>query len=178
MGEGLAWWNIDFQELDAAQREGRAGIEKLHGRTPDGLPQSRRMLREALDVAARQANLPLTRAVLGGFSQGAMLTTDVTLRLEEAPAGLCILSGTLISEPEWRRLAPARAGLPVFQSHGRYDTLLPFDSAEALRELLVGAGLAVEFHPFDDQHTIPFELLAPLAEYLARRLALTGPKAG
>jgi phospholipase/carboxylesterase len=172
MGEGLAWWNIDFQDLEARQREGPGGIQKLHERTPDGLPQSRRMLREALEVAARQANLPLSRAVLGGFSQGAMLTTDVTLRLEEAPAGLCILSGTLLAEPEWRRLAPGRAGLPVFQSHGTYDPLLPFSSAQALRDLLQGAGLQVDFHPFDDQHTIPHELLAPLAEFLAKRLAL------
>lgn len=175
MGEGLAWWNIDFQELEARQREGASGVHQLHERTPEGLPQSRRMLREALDVASRQANLPLSRAVLGGFSQGAMLTTDLTLRLEEAPAGLCILSGTLIAEPEWRKLAPNRAGLPVFQSHGTYDPLLPFSSAEALRDLLKGAGLQVDFHPFDDQHTIPYELLAPLAEFLAKRLALTGP---
>src|SRR3954464_14005910 len=49
VGEGLAWWNIDFQELEAAQREGLAGIQKLHARTPEGLPQARRMLREALD---------------------------------------------------------------------------------------------------------------------------------
>ncbi|HYV45863.1 MAG TPA: alpha/beta fold hydrolase [Myxococcaceae bacterium] len=174
MGEGLAWWNIDFEELVARQREGLAGIQKLHERAPEGLSQSRRMLREAVDVACRQANLPLARVVLGGFSQGAMLATDVSLRLEEAPAGLCILSGTLIAEPEWRRLAPARAGLPVFQSHGTQDPLLPFSSAEALRDLLKGAGLAVDFHPFDDQHTIPYELLAPLAEYLAKRLP-TGP---
>jgi phospholipase/carboxylesterase len=175
MGEGRAWWNIDFEELEHRKREGAAGVQQVHARTPDGLAQSRRMLREALDVAARQANLPLSRAVLGGFSQGAMLTTDVSLRLEEAPAGLCILSGTLICEPEWRRLAPARAGLPVFQSHGTYDPLLPFSSAELLRELLAGAGLAMEFHAFDDQHTIPYELLKPLAEFLAKRLALTPP---
>jgi phospholipase/carboxylesterase len=173
MGEGLAWWNIDFAELESAQREGPAGVQKLHARAPDGLSQARRLLREALDVACRQANLPVSRAVLGGFSQGAMLSTDVSLRMEEAPAGLCILSGTLVCEPEWRRLAPNRAGLPVFQSHGTYDPLLPFDAAEALRELLTGAGLKVEFHPFDDQHTIPHELLEPLAEFLALRL--TGP---
>jgi phospholipase/carboxylesterase len=175
MGMGLAWWNIDFAELEAGRREGPAGIQKLHERTPEGLPQARRMLREAVDVACRQANLPLSRAVLGGFSQGAMLTTDVSLRLEEAPAGLTILSGTLLAEPEWRRLAPARAGLPVFQSHGTDDPLLPFSSAEALRDLLQGAGLAVDFHPFDDQHTIPYELLAPWAEYLAKRLELAKP---
>ena len=170
MGEGLAWWTIDFQKMEAAHREGEAGLRRLRTETPEGLPKARRLLREALDVACQQANLPLSRAVLGGFSQGAMVTTDVALRLEEAPAGLCLLSGTLLSEPEWRRLAPARAGLGVFQSHGTMDPLLPFSTAEALRDLLSGAGLKVDFHPFDDQHTIPREVMGPLAEFLAQRL--------
>lgn len=170
MGEGRAWWNIDFQQMEGALREGAKGVQRLHAGTPDGLPQARRMVREALDVACRQANLPLSRAVLGGFSQGSMVTTDVALRLEEAPAGLCVLSGTLVSEPEWRRLAPSRAGLPVFQSHGTADPLLPFSSAGALRDLLQGAGLAVEFHAFDDGHTIPLEVVGSLAEFLAKKL--------
>src|SRR3954470_12491967 len=94
MGEGLAWWPIDFEKMEAARGGGAPALQRLHERTPGGLPQARRMLREALDVACRQANLPLSRAVLGGFSQGSMVSTDVALRLEEAPAGLCILSGT------------------------------------------------------------------------------------
>jgi phospholipase/carboxylesterase len=178
VGEGLAWWTIDFQEIQAAQEGGDEGLKALAQRTPDGLPKARRMLREALDVACRQANLPIGRAVLGGFSQGAMVATDAVLHLEEAPAGLCILSGTLICEPEWRRLATARRGLRAFQSHGKYDLVLPYYSAELLRDLLVGAGLEVEFHPFDDQHTIPFELLEPVADFLEKRLAATAPGSG
>ena len=41
----------------------------------------------------------------------------------------------------------ARAGLKVFQSHGQRDPLLPFFIAEALRDQLRQAGLAVEFCP-------------------------------
>ena len=169
-GEGLAWWMLDIERMLALQQQGEPGLQKLRQETPEGLSRARRLVRELVDVACRQANLPLSRVVLGGFSQGAMVTTDVALRLEEAPAGLCVLSGALLSEPEWRRLAPARAGLGVFQSHGRYDPLLPFPVAEALRDLLAGAGLQVDFHAFDDQHTIPASLLDPLAGYLAGRL--------
>ncbi len=109
--------------------------------------------------------------ILGGFSQGAMLATDVALRLEEAPAGLIIWSGTLISEPEWRKRAPARRGLGVFQSHGRQDPLLPFLRAVALRDLLIEAGLEVDFLAFDGEHTIPLEALERTADFLVRCLA-------
>src|SRR5262245_29151729 len=47
MGEGLAWWHIDFDEMEAAKRQGAEGIRGLNARTPEGLPQARRMLREA-----------------------------------------------------------------------------------------------------------------------------------
>jgi phospholipase/carboxylesterase len=163
-GEGLAWWMIDVERLMAG------GTSELRAEVPKGLPKARRMLRELVDVATRQAGLPLSRTVLGGFSQGAMLATDVALRLEEAPAGLCILSGIPIAEAEWRRLAPARRGLGVLQTHGRQDPLLPFSLAEALRDLLAGAGMEVDFRAFDDGHTIPPEALGALGDFLAQRL--------
>ncbi len=113
--------------------------------------------------------MPLSRLVLGGFSQGAMITTDLTLRLEEPPAGLCLLSGTLIAESEWTPRVKARAGLPVFQSHGENDGILPYANAEALRDLLTGAGLSVEFHSFPGEHTIPMSVLRALGAWLAAR---------
>ena len=95
-----------------------------------------------------------------------MVATDVTLRLEEAPAGLFIFSGTLICEPEWRKRAPARRGLEVLQSHGTQDPLLPFQRALALRDLLVEAGLNVDFLPFEGVHTISLEALHRAADFL------------
>ena len=69
---------------------------------PEGLASARRKLMALLEVAQVETGLPMSRFLLGGFSQGAMLATDVTLRLEEAPAGLAALSGTLLCEEEWR----------------------------------------------------------------------------
>jgi phospholipase/carboxylesterase len=58
----------------------------------------------------------------------------------------------------------------VLQSHGRYDTVLAFAQAERLRELMTGAGLSVEFIPFDGPHTIAPEVLERMAEFLHERL--------
>ena len=100
-----------------------------------------------------------------------MVATDVALRLEEAPAGLLIFSGSLISEPEWRKRAPSRRGLKVLQSHGTQDPLLPFERAVALRDLLIDAGLEVDFLSFEGGHTIPAEALERAADFLVRCLA-------
>ncbi len=168
-GYGRAWWQIDIDRI-AAARDPEA-IHRLSQETPEGLPRSRRLLLGLIDELSRQMESGSSKMVLGGFSQGAMLATDVALRLEEAPAGLIIWSGNLISEPEWRKRAPARRGLKVVQSHGRQDPLLPFQRAVALRDLLIEAGLDVDFLAFDGPHTIPLEALERAADFLVRCLA-------
>ena len=44
------------------------------------------------------------------------------------------MSGTLLAESEWGPRMANLAGLPVLQSHGRADSLLPFSIAEILRD--------------------------------------------
>jgi phospholipase/carboxylesterase len=169
-GQGRAWWKLDVDRLLSARlnaRESEDVAAPFRAEIPDGLVSARRHLMALVDELSRGSGLSPSRIALGGFSQGAMLATDVSLRLEEAPAALAILSGTLIAEPEWRSRAAGRKGLPVFQSHGRQDPLLPFDNAERLRDLLSGAGLKVDFLPFDGEHTIPREALTRLARLLA-----------
>jgi phospholipase/carboxylesterase len=165
---GRAWWQIDLDRVAAARDP--ESIRRLSQETPEGLPRARRLLLGLLEELRRSTEGP-TKFLLGGFSQGAMLATDVGLRLDEAPAGLIIWSGTLVSEGEWRKRAPARRGLSVFQSHGAQDPLLPFQRAMALRDLLVEAGLEVEFLAFDGVHAIPIEVLDRTADFLVRCLA-------
>lgn len=167
-GDARAWWLIDFQRLAASMSGGR-GID-MRREMPEGLTKARHHLLALIEELSLKSGLGIGRFVLGGFSQGAMLTTDVTLRLEEPPAGLMILSGTLICEDAWIERAPIRKGLKVLQSHGQMDPILPFENAEALRDLLLHAGLEVDFVPFMGPHTIPFEMLGKMAEYIEARL--------
>ncbi len=170
-----AWWPIDLLGLERAAAEG--ALDALRCAIPDGLDAARRLLATTVDEMLRRFDLTPARLVLGGFSQGAMLATDLTLRLEEAPAFLAIFSGTLICADAWRRRAPTRAGLRVVQSHGRQDPLLPFAAAQQLRDLLVSAGLDVDFIPFDGPHTIAPIALRAFADHLSRAAARLGAAA-
>ncbi|WP_164007816.1 alpha/beta hydrolase [Pyxidicoccus trucidator] len=166
MPSGRAWFHLP----EAIMRGQLRDWDLFAREVPPGLPAARRGLMSVVDAVSASMKLPYGRIVLGGFSQGGMVTTDVALRLEEAPAGLCILSGTLTSEAEWRQKAQARKGLPVFQGHGRHDDVLPFSAAERLRDVLTESGLAVDFLPFDGPHTIAPEELERMAAFLAARL--------
>lgn len=166
MPTGRAWFHLPEAIMRGQLRDWDAYAKEV----PAGLPAARRAVISVVDALSTATKLPYGRIVLGGFSQGGMVTTDVALRLEERPAGLCILSGTLIAELEWRQKAQARQGLPVFQGHGRHDDVLPFKSAERLRDTLVEAGLSVDFLPFNGPHTIDEGELARMAAFLSARL--------
>ena len=161
---GRAWWPIDMLELQSAIAEGR--FRDMRQAVPPLLPDARASLTTLLELLQQETGLPVSRFVLGGFSQGAMLATDVTLRLPSAPGALIVYSGTMLAEQEWKELAPRRAGLRVLQTHGTLDPLLPFEAAIWLRDLLTDAGLNVDFHSFPGMHTIPGEAVPTSAELI------------
>jgi phospholipase/carboxylesterase len=166
---GRAWWPIDMVQLQRRLAEGI--VAAMRNETPAGLGEARRALLSLLDAVTAQTRLPRGRIVLGGFSQGAMLATDVALRWEEAPAALAVLSGTLVCEDQWQALAPRRRGLDVLLAHGRSDPLLPFAGALALQDLLSHAGLSVRFVPFAGGHGIDDTVLRALSTLLVERCA-------
>jgi phospholipase/carboxylesterase len=108
--------------------------------------------------------------VIGGFSQGAMLTCDAVLHTDYPFAGLVQLSGNLLAQAVWGPLMRKRKGLPVFQSHGMQDDILPHIGAERLRDALTQAGLAVEWNSFRGGHEIPEIALWRLGPFITKRL--------
>jgi phospholipase/carboxylesterase len=165
-GSGRAWWHLDMAELQRAVMKN--DLETLTSRVPDGLAEARTAINGLLDVLEQEHAVSRDKLVLGGFSQGAMLATDVALRAERAPAALAILSGSLIAKAEWLPLMKARASLPVLQSHGRADPVLSFQIAETLRQELTAAGVTVEFIPFNGGHGIPNGAVEALSKLVAR----------
>ena len=158
-----AWWMIDMARLERAIA--RKEARDLAGEVPEGLADARAAMNEMLDALGE--TVPLDRLVLGGFSQGAMLSLDVAQRNPERKlAGLVLLSGTLLAEREWAPRMAGRKGTPVFQSHGETDPVLPFSVAERLRDALTAAGLDVAFDPFPGPHTIPPRTLQRLGVWL------------
>jgi phospholipase/carboxylesterase len=157
-----AWWMIDMAHVERMLVTGRP--RELAKEKPAGLGAARAAVASLLDAIDQQ--LHPTRIVLGGFSQGAMLSLDVALRYRRDLA-LVLLSTAIICEDEWDALIAARGkGLRVFQSHGLQDPLLPYALAEVLRDKLASAGAEVDFVSFRGGHEIPTQVLDKLGTYL------------
>ena len=138
----------------------------LMAEVPEGLAEAREAVTELLERVADALHAPREGLILGGFSQGAMLSLDVALHSDVPLAGLAILSGTIVAEKEWRPRMPRRSGLRVLQSHGEADPILPFSVAEQLRDALRAAGLDVRWIPFRGGHAIPPEVLTGLGKLI------------
>jgi phospholipase/carboxylesterase len=167
-GDSRAWWIIDMARLEADRAAGR--VRDLSQEVPRGLPQAREVLEKFLTALPRAIPIDFTRTVIGGFSQGAMLTCDLVMRTAQPVAGLVQLSSTLLAKQEWRPTVAKRRGLPVFQSHGTQDSILPYVMAERLRDELIQAGLSVEWHNFRGGHEIPELVLRRLSAFLTNVL--------
>lgn len=163
---GRAWWMIDVVAMQQALASGT--LRDLSKDDPEGLQGAREQvvaMIEAIHTQLRPSHL-----VLGGFSQGAMLATDVTLRTSVALAGLILFSPTVIAERVWAPLFSKRKGLDVVITHGRYDPILPFMGSEHLKSLFEAGGAKVNFVAFDGMHELPKPALDAASALLSRQL--------
>jgi phospholipase/carboxylesterase len=168
-GESRAWWMLDLDRITKDREAGRP--RDLSQDVPKGLAEAREKILALLHDLDRRLGADPKKTVLGGFSQGAMLSCDVALRGARPLAGLVLLSGTLVAQRDWEPLMPKRKGLKVLQSHGMQDPLLPFGQAERLRDLLTGAGMVVDWIGFRGGHEIPEAVLHRLGTFLRTVLA-------
>lgn len=168
-GDSRAWWMIDMARLQADREAGR--IRDLSIEVPNGLALARKRVLSFLEELPRRLPIEYKQTVIGGFSQGAMLTCDAALHTGYPFAGLVQLSGNILAQSVWGPLMTKRKGLPVFQSHGIQDDILPFVGAERLRDGLTKAGLAVDWHSFRGGHEIPDAVLQALRKFLATVVA-------
>jgi phospholipase/carboxylesterase len=166
-GAARAWWLLDLALLEDELRRGAPRDRR--DEVPEGLPAARAQVLRLLDQLEARFATPGARLVLGGFSQGAMLALDVALHRARPPAGLILMSGTLVNAAEWQPRLPSLRGVPVLQSHGRADGLLPHAAAEALRDRLRAAGAEVEWHSFVGGHEIPRVVVAAAGAFLRAR---------
>ena len=79
-------------------------------------------------------NLPASKLVLGGFSQGCMMSLYVGPRYKDKIAGILGYSGALIWDQDTEK--DKLQTPPVFLTHGKSDEVVPFAAHEQAAEVL------------------------------------------
>ncbi|MDE2292357.1 MAG: esterase, partial [Elusimicrobia bacterium] len=146
---GRAWFPIAADRLAAYERgEGAFDLAALR---PEGLDAAR----DAVLAFVAALDVPWERVVVGGFSQGAMLSVELAVAAPAAPRGAFLLSGNLVDGGGLEARAAVRRGLRFFQSHGTADPILGYPGARRLHEALTRAGWVGDFLSFDGPHAVP-----------------------
>jgi phospholipase/carboxylesterase len=164
---GRAWWMIDTAALQQAALAGK--VRDRSSETPAGMAEANARVSALLDAVERELGVAGEQLVLGGFSQGAMLSCDIALRSQRKLAGLVLLSTTLLCKQDWLPKMAARSALPILQTHGRGDMLLPFALATELRDAFRAAGCAVDWHEFNGAHEVPMGVIQALGSFVRKR---------
>ena len=165
---GKAWFPIDMEQLNVAMMTG--GFENLFSdHYPKGMEESAQLLKNFLTEHIKG------ELILGGFSQGSMMTCDLAFNYEVPAKALVLLSSTLVAKERLNSsLSRAKAKktnkIPIFQSHGTGDPVLPLAMARKLKEILVEKEYKVDYHEFPGGHEIPPRILQSLIHFLKENI--------
>jgi phospholipase/carboxylesterase len=126
-----------------------------------------------LDELLARHDVPPDRAVLGGFSQGGVMSYALGLgEGRPPPAGIMALS-SFIPTVDGFELGDA-ARLPAAIGHGTYDPVIPVEFGRAARDRLVEAGADVTYRESPVPHAIDPGFLRELPDWVS---AVAGTRA-
>jgi phospholipase/carboxylesterase len=125
-----------------------------------------------LDDFLAEHDVSAERTVLGGFSQGAVMSYAIGLGAERPrPAGIMALSGFLPIVEGFELDLEKAAGLPVAIGHGAYDPVIGLEFGREARDRLREAGAEVTWRESPIPHAIDPGFLRELPEWLETTVA-------
>ncbi|MBD2079673.1 alpha/beta hydrolase [Leptolyngbya sp. FACHB-17] len=150
--QGKMWYDLSYAnfQADFTQRS--------------DLQTSRKALIDWLNSLEAQSGIPLSRTILGGFSQGGAMTLEVGLSLPLA--GLMVLSGY-----QHGALNPGEKISPILMVHGRQDQVVPIAAAHRAKANLERLNASIEYREFDMGHEISPLVLNEVYAFVQKALA-------
>jgi phospholipase/carboxylesterase len=128
------------------------------------------------DGLAEHVHVPLERTVIGGFSQGAVMSYALGLMQgRPSPAGIIGLSGFIPTVAGFELDLASRRGLPVAIGHGTLDPVIGVEFGRDARDRLAAGGLDVLYRETPMSHTIDGEYMLELRDWLAARIPRAAP---
>ncbi len=128
---------------------------------------SRALLIQTVEAAARQLQVPASRVIVGGFSQGGIMALSVLLTKPELVAGAMALHSRLLPEI-LAHVAPSDAfiGKRLWVSQGLQDNVIPLANGAFIQSKMQPLPLTMSYREFEGAHEIRAEELHALVAWL------------
>jgi phospholipase/carboxylesterase len=137
--------------------------------TPDPTTFTRtfELLSGWFDSMYRELDIAPDSTVIGGFSQGSVMSYALGLGAERpVPAGIIALSGFLPRVPGFAFDLESRQDLPVAIGHGTHDPVIGVEFGREAAQLLEEAGLDVTWKESPMMHGVDPAYLSELATWM------------
>ena len=132
---------------------------------------SRQKFSEFIGQLQARTGIPSSRTLVGGFSQGGIMSASVALTRPELVAGFAILSGRILPELEPLIAKPEDlAGLDALILHGNHDATLPVAWAERSATLLARLGVPFRKSLYPARHEISADMAGEFVAWSRRLL--------
>lgn len=154
---GRAWFDVNIGHFQTLIQEGR--FKEFYSREPENI----NLLHDKLSLFVESMRLEPKDFYIGGFSQGAMVATDFLYTTKIKPKGLIHLSGTVIRQNLW--MSGSLEDIPIFQSHGKFDPVLPVQGAQHFKSISKSKKHRLEI--FQGGHEIPIDIILKLKDFLS-----------
>ena len=116
--------------------------------------------------------VPMERVVLGGFSQGAVMSWALGLGTDRPrPAAIIALSGFLPEVEGFELDLTGLDGYPIAIAHGSLDPVIPVEFSRAAFERVRAAGADLLWRETPVPHTIDPRVLPELQAFVAAAIA-------
>lgn len=152
-----AWY--DITEMDLGRRNDCEGIQRSAAQL------------SALVERENGRGIASDRIISAGFSQGGAIALYQGLRYAERLAGILALSTYLVMPEELAtERSEANLNTPIFQAHGTFDPMVPFQGGELARRQLEDLGYQVEWHQYPMQHQVVPQEIEAIGDWMNRIL--------
>lgn len=156
---GRQWFELSFTPDETG-----FGMQVDRRAVPEAAKKTRALIHLIVSSASAAFNIPVSYIVLGGFSQGGMMTLAAGLSTAERPAGLACLSGGLPTADDYQ--AAGDAPLPILLTHGARDEVVPIEACHDAAEKLTALGYAPDvLHSPQTGHGIDEAMLGRLVSF-------------
>jgi phospholipase/carboxylesterase len=150
----FSWYEVDFS----------TGTPSIRF---DEAEKSRALIRTFIQGIRVRHDMGVDKVIVGGFSQGGVMSYNVGLTSPEMVKGIFILGSRL--PPEIRpfmKSAEELKNLKIFIGHGNEDRVLPLSHAHEALDHLRALGLQPEGHEYAMGHTIGPEMVEDLKRWM------------
>lgn len=133
------------------------------------------LLRAWFESFAAETGVPFERTVLGGFSQGAVMTHALSLAANAPrPAAAVALSGFIPTVPGYR--LDLSTPPPYAIGHGTFDPIIGVEWGRRARSALEAAGADVIYREAPLPHAVDPTFVSELAEWIREIVPRTAPR--